>query len=54
MHRVESRAVPQLGAMSDAVEGVTAFFEKRPADFTLDPAIDMPEIYPWWTEPEFD
>lgn len=52
-HRVESAAVPQLGAAADAVEGITSFFEKRPAEFTLDPASDMPEVYPWFTEPPF-
>jgi enoyl-CoA hydratase/carnithine racemase len=52
-HRVDSRAVPQLGSMADAQEGVTSFLEKRPPDFTLSAATDMPEIYPWFQDPEF-
>lgn len=52
-HRVESKAVPQLGAGADAVEGVTSFFEKRPPNFTMGPSRDMPDVFPWWTEPEF-
>ncbi|MGI9606647.1 MAG: crotonase/enoyl-CoA hydratase family protein [Acidimicrobiales bacterium] len=52
-HRIESKAVPQLGAGADAIEGVTSFFEKRPPNFTMGPSRDMPDVFPWWTEPEF-
>ena len=52
-HQVESAAVPQLGSMADAKEGVTSFFEKRPPEFTLGPSNDMPSVYPWFSEPEF-
>lgn len=53
-HQVESAAVPQLGSMADAKEGVTSFFEKRPPKFSLGPSNDMPSVYPWFTEPDFD
>ncbi len=53
-HQVESAAVPQLGSMADAKEGVTSFFEKRPAEFTLGPSKDMPAVFPWFTDPEFE
>jgi enoyl-CoA hydratase/carnithine racemase len=52
-HRVDSAAVPQMGSAADAAEGITAFFEKRPAEFTQGPSTDMPEVYPWWDEPPF-
>ena len=53
-HRVESAAVPQLGEMSDVAEGIASFFEKRPPQFTLGPSTDMPDVYPWFDEPEFE
>ncbi len=53
-HRVESEAVPQLGAGADAMEGITSFLEKRPANFTLGVANDMPSVYPWFVEPPFN
>jgi enoyl-CoA hydratase/carnithine racemase len=53
-HRVDSRAVPQLGTGVDGAEGVLSFLEKRPPEFTGDPATDMPEVYPWFAEPEFE
>lgn len=52
-HQIESAAVPQLGAMADVAEGIASFFEKRPPEFTLGPANDMPPVYPWFEEPEF-
>lgn len=53
-HRVESAAVPQLGAKADVAEGIASFFEKRPPNFTLGPANDMPEVFPWFEEPDFE
>ena len=53
-HQVESAAVPQLGAKADVAEGIASFFEKRPPNFTLGPANDMPDVYPWFDEPEFE
>ena len=52
-HRVDSAAVPQMGAAADAKEGIASFFEKRPAEFTQGPSTDMPEVYPWWEDPTF-
>jgi enoyl-CoA hydratase/carnithine racemase len=52
-HRVDSRAIDALGRMADAKEGVESFLEKRPADFRLSVADELPDVFPDWTEPEF-
>jgi enoyl-CoA hydratase/carnithine racemase len=52
-HKVDSRGIFSTGRSADAREGVTAFLEKRPAEWTLSPGADMPDWYPWWDEPEF-
>jgi enoyl-CoA hydratase/carnithine racemase len=52
-HKLDSRGIQSLGRGADAAEGVTSFLEKRKANFTLGPANDMPEWFPWWETPEF-
>ena len=52
-HRVDSRGINAMGASPDVREGVLSFLEKRPAQFTMRPSQDMPDFYPWWTNPEF-
>ena len=52
-HRVDSRAIMERGRSADAAEGVASFLEKRPANFTLGVANDLPDIFPDWVEPEF-
>jgi hypothetical protein len=42
------------GQSADAVEGITAFLEKRPAEFPDRISEGLPEVMPWWTEPEFE
>lgn len=49
-HRVDSRAIFSRGASADAREGVTAFLEKRPANFPNRVSSDVPPWFPWWTE----
>jgi enoyl-CoA hydratase/carnithine racemase len=49
-HRVDSRAIFSRGASADAREGVTAFLEKRPAQFPNQVTQDMPDWFPWWDE----
>lgn len=52
-HRVDSHAIASRGASADAMEGVMAFLEKRPAAFPLTVSDDMPGLVPWWDEPAF-
>ncbi len=52
-HRIDSRGVYSTGRSPDAREGVLAFMEKRPAAWTMRPSVDMPEWYPWWTDPTY-
>ncbi|HSW12359.1 MAG TPA: crotonase/enoyl-CoA hydratase family protein [Solimonas sp.] len=50
----ESRGIYWTGRGADAVEGVTSFLEKRPAQFPGRVPQDLPPGYPWWgDEPEF-
>ena len=50
-HRLDSRGMEFMGRSADAIEGVSAFLEKRPARFHMRPSVDMPPFYPWWTAP---
>lgn len=52
-HRVESRGIYSQGRSADAVEGVRSFLQKRPPEFPGRVSQDMPDWYPWWTEPEY-
>jgi len=47
-HRVDSQAIFERGRSADAIEGVTAFLQKRPAQFPMRASADMPAFYPWW------
>lgn len=53
-HRVDSQAIYELGRGPDAVEGVMAFLQKRPAEWTMQPSTDLPPVYPWWEEPTYE
>jgi enoyl-CoA hydratase/carnithine racemase len=52
-HRVDSKAIFERGRSADAIEGVTAFLQKRPAAFPMRVSSDMPAFYPWWPERPF-
>jgi len=45
-HQVDSLAM-FYSSIGDGKEGVKAFLEKRPAQFTSKPS-EMPPFYPWW------
>jgi len=52
-HRIDSRGIQMMGRSPDAYEGVASFLEKRAPRFIMKPSQDMPEFFPWWTEPPF-
>jgi enoyl-CoA hydratase/carnithine racemase len=52
-HRLESRAIAALGRTADVKEGVDSFLEKRPPRFPGRVSADLPDFFPWWTEPKF-
>jgi enoyl-CoA hydratase/carnithine racemase len=47
-HKVDSRAMAEMGRSGDAHEGVAAFLEKRPARFRMTVSADQPEVFPAW------
>jgi enoyl-CoA hydratase/carnithine racemase len=51
-HLIDSKCVLWTSSNADAAEGVTSFLEKRKPNFKLSPTRDMPDFYPWWTEPK--
>jgi enoyl-CoA hydratase/carnithine racemase len=53
-HRADSRGMFSRGQSADAVEGVTAFLEKRPAQFPDLVSDGLPQIMPGWRAPEFE
>jgi len=53
-HRIDSRGIFARGAAADAKEGVTAFLDKRAAQFPDRVSTDMPAFFPWWQEPRYE
>lgn len=52
-HNIETRAIVELSGL-DGAEGVSAFLEKRPAEFRAKPSTDLPAGFPWLEDPVFD
>jgi enoyl-CoA hydratase/carnithine racemase len=52
-HRADSRAIQARGAAADAKEGVSAFLEKRHADYPNRVSVDLPDVWPDWISPDF-
>jgi enoyl-CoA hydratase/carnithine racemase len=53
-HRADSRGMFARGQSADAREGVTAFLEKRPAEFPDRVSDGLPDVFPSWSAPEFE
>lgn len=52
-HRIESKCFHWIGQQADVHEGINAFLEKRPPNYSMSPKNDMPDFYPWAPEPDF-
>ncbi len=53
-HRADSRGMFARGQSADAREGVTAFLEKRPAEFPDRVSDGLPDVFPSWSAPPFE
>jgi enoyl-CoA hydratase/carnithine racemase len=53
-HKIDSRGVFDSGRGPDAREGIVAFLEKRPAEWSMSPSRDLPGWYPWWEERTYE
>jgi enoyl-CoA hydratase/carnithine racemase len=53
-HRADSRGMFYRGQSADASEGITAFLEKRAAEFPERVSDGLPEIMPGFLAPEFE
>ena len=53
-HRADSRGMFSRGQSADAVEGVTSFLEKRPAEFPDRVSDGLPDVFPGRQAPAFE
>jgi len=53
-HRADSRGIALRGPSADAREGVESFLEKRPAAYTNRVSDEFPDVFPNWTDPQFE
>jgi enoyl-CoA hydratase/carnithine racemase len=53
-HRADSRGMFHRGQSADAAEGITAFLQKRPAQFPERVSDGLPDILPGSAAPQFE
>jgi hypothetical protein len=53
-HKVDSRAMAEMGRSPDTHEGVAAFLEKRPARFRMSVSGDAPDVFPDWVPRHYE
>lgn len=53
-HRADSRGILVRGQSVDAAEGVSSFLEKRPPQFGDRVSDAMPDLFPGWSDPDFE
>ncbi len=53
-HRADSRGMFVRGQSADAREGISAFLDKRPADFPDRVSAGLPDLFPGWATPPFE
>ena len=53
-HRIESKCLHSMFRSADLGEGISAFLEKRPPRFAMRPTADMPDFFPWRTQPPYE
>ena len=53
-HMADSRGILYMGQSDDVREGVASFLEKRKPNFRMSPATDLPDLFPFYSTPEFE
>jgi enoyl-CoA hydratase/carnithine racemase len=52
-HMADSRGILEMGQSADVREGVAAFLEKRAPRFEMSVSKELPDLFPWYEQPEF-
>ena len=52
-HKIDSRIIYNRAKSADAKEGIASFLEKRSPSYPDKVSSDLPDSFPWWTEPVY-